>query len=535
MTARTCLPPVMLALAFAPPLYGMQPDLQAPPAAQQPAAQEAKAPTLADVVARLDEGFEKTRVEQKIVGMSVVLVHDQDVLLAKGYGYADLASKAPADEHTVYRVGSITKVFTALAMMQLRDAGKLNLDDPIEKYLPEFKIKSRFPDARPLTFRQVASHYSGLPTEAPLPYSFQNVPAFPRTEELIASLGNSELQAPVNTQSIYSNLGYNILGLAVERIAQQPYADYVTQHVLRPLEMKRSAFVVTEELKESLATGYRAADASGTHAVAPYADHGQASGMLYSSVEDIAEILKLQFREGPAGGRQILGSSALREMTAPLFVADQEDDPERFWQYGNGLSWHLQTDKGLQFVQKRGGTNGFSTVMIFHSRHKLGAAVFTNIECNPLDIALRPLVELAPVFKRLEDESRTRAAKASVPGLRKYAGTYRLKNDGGSTPPGDEVIFAVAGWRASGPFGVLDPGATSGINLNMRIPKLGSPEFRISQEVQDGVFLERWGEHSFRIMSDTFEFDFLHFVEGDHGEITGFRWRTYSFEKAKPQ
>lgn len=499
-------------------------------ARQNPDGQKSeRPPSVADVVAKLDEEFEKIRVQQKIVGMSVVIVHDQDVLLSKGYGYADLARKTPADNQTVYRVGSITKVFTALAMMQLRDAGKLNLDDPIEKYLPEFKIKSGFPDARPVTFRQVASHYSGLPTEAPMPYSFQDVPVFPSTEELIASLADSELQVPVNTQSIYSNLGYNILGLAVERIAQQPYAAYVTEHILQPLGMKQSGFVVTEELKKSLATGYRAADASSTHAVAPYADHGQASGMLYSSVEDIAEILKLQFREGPAGGKQILGSSALREMTAPLFVAnDDASDPERFWRYGNGLSWHMQTEKGLQFNQKRGGTNGFSTVMIFNSRHKLGAAVFTNIECNPLDIALTPLVELAPVFQRLEDESRAQAVKDSVPALRKYVGTYRLKDDGGSRPPCDEVVFRVAGWRSSSPL----KGSMSGTNLNMRIPKLGSPEFRIYQG--DDVFLERWRDQTFRIMSDTFEWDFLHFVEGNNGEIVGFRWRTYFFERTKP-
>jgi CubicO group peptidase (beta-lactamase class C family) len=503
-----------------------------PPAGTQPGGDEKAARSLAEVVAKLDEEFEKIRVQQKIVGMSVVIVHDQDVLLAKGYGYADMASKTPADKQTVYRVGSITKVFTALAMMQLRDAGKLNLDDPIEKYLPEFKIKSRSPDARPVTFRQVASHYSGLPTEAPLPYSFQDVPVFPSTEELIASLANSELQVPVNTKSIYSNLGYNILGLAVERIARQPYADYVMEHIIQPLGMKQSGFVVTEQLKKSLATGYRAADESGTHAVAPYCAHGQASGMLYSSVEDIAEILKLQFRQGPAGGTQILGSSSLREMTAPMFIVNNDDaDPERFWRYGNGLSWHMQTDKGLQFNQKRGGTNGFSTVIVFNSRHKLGAAVFTNIEFNPLDIAINALVELAPVFKRLEEESRVQAVKDSVPALRKYVGTYRLKDDGGSRPPCDEVVFAVAGWKSSGPLG-LD-GSTSGTNLNMRIPKLASPEFRVYQG--NDVFLERWGDdHTFRIMSDTFEFDLLHFVEGDDRKITGFRWRTYLFEKAKP-
>jgi CubicO group peptidase (beta-lactamase class C family) len=420
-------------------------------------------------------------------------------------------------------------VFTALALMQLRDAGKVNLDDPIEKYLPEFKIESHLPDARPLTFRQVASHYSGLPTEAPLPYRYQDVPVFPRTEELIASLANTELQVPANTKSIYSNLGYNILGLAVERIAQQPYADYVMEHILQPLGMKQSGFVVTEELEKSLATGYGAADESGNHDVAPYAAYGQASGMLYSSVEDIAEILKLQFRQGPAGGRQILGSSALREMTAPLFVANDDDDPEWFWRYGNGISWHMETEKGLQFNQKRGGTNGFSTVMVFNSRHKLGAAVFTNIECNPLDIAITPLVELAPVFKRLEDESRAEAVKASVPALRKYVGTYRLTGNAEDRPPFDEVFFRVASWQSSGPLGLA--GGMSGTNLNMRIPKLESPEFKVYQG--DDVFLERWrDDHTFRIMSDTFEFDLLHFVEGDNGRIVGFRWRTYDFEKA---
>jgi CubicO group peptidase (beta-lactamase class C family) len=406
----------------------------------------------------------------------------------------------------------------------------VSLDDPIEKYVPEFKIESRFPDARPVTFRQVASHYSGLPTEAPLPYSYQDVFTFPSTEELIASLEHSELQAPVNTRSIYSNLGYNILGLAVERIAQRPYADYVMEHILQPLGMEHSGFIVTGEVRKLLATGYRAADASGTHAVAPYADHGQASGMLYSSVEDMAELLKLQFREGPAGGNQVLGSSALREMTAPLFVAnDDASDPERFWRYGNGLSWHMQTDKGLQFNQKRGGTNGFSTVIVFNSRHKLGIAVFTNIECNPLDIALTPLLELAPVFQRMEEQSYAETVKASAPALRKYVGTYWLKSGVENDPPCDEVVLAVAQWRASTALFTALGGSTWGINLSMRIPN-PPPDFRIDRG--DDVFLEHWREQTFRIMSDTFEHDFLHFVEGANGEIVGFRWRTYYFEKA---
>lgn len=136
-------------------------------------------PEIRAVLAELESDIEKARIEKKIAGLSVAIVYDQDVLLSKGFGFADLDKKVPADSATVYRVGSITKVFTALMLMQLRDAGKLSLDDPIEKYLPEFKIKSRFPDARPATFRQVAAHYSGLPIEPPMAIEYENPEKFP--------------------------------------------------------------------------------------------------------------------------------------------------------------------------------------------------------------------------------------------------------------------------------------------------------------------------------------------------------------------
>ena len=480
---------------------------------------ESKAPSLADVVAKIDDQIEKSRLKQKIVGMSVVIVHDQDMLLAKGYGYADLASNTPANSQTVYRVGSITKVFTAVAVMQLRDAGKLNLDDPIEKHLPEFKIKSRFPDARPLTFRQVASHYSGLPMEAPLPYTFQDVTVFPRTEELIASLANTELVCPVDTRFLYSNLGFNILGLAVERIAHEPYADYVTKHILQPLGMKHSGFAVTEELRKSLATGYKAADANDQHAIAPYGAYGQASGMLYSSVEDMAEFLKLQFREGPAGGKQILGSSALREMTAPLFILNNDEvAPDLFWKRGSGIGWQTLTVKALQFNHKRGGLNGFSTDIIFNPRYKLGVAIFTNTECDPFDIGFAPLLRLEPVFKRLEDEARAETAKASVATLRRYEGTYRLKKSDTETPPPfSEVLFVMMDTK-----------------LSMRLRKVTSaPNFRPIY-LEDDVTVEPTGKDAFRIGSDSFENDPVYFVQGAKDEIVGVRWRTYLFEKVNP-
>src|SRR5262249_52395 len=142
---------------------------------------------------------EDARVKEKIPGMSMVIVYDQEVLLASGFGYADLEKQIPADPQTVYRLGSVTKAFTALMLMQLRDDGKLQLDAPIEKSLPDFQIKSRFPDARPATFRQVAAHYSGLPREAPMLHEYQNMDEVPSVEDQLKSLSVSEMLLPAMT------------------------------------------------------------------------------------------------------------------------------------------------------------------------------------------------------------------------------------------------------------------------------------------------------------------------------------------------
>ena len=181
-------------------------------------------PELRAILTELVTDAETARVKAKIPGMSIVIVYDQQVLLARGFGHADLEKKIPADTKTVYRTGSVTKAFTALMLMQLSEAGKLHLDDPIEKYLPEFKIKSRFPDARPATFRQVAAHYSGLPEEAPMLHEYQVTDEFPSIEDQLKSLkdADSEMMIPAMTMYSYSNLGYDIMGLALSRVAKPP-------------------------------------------------------------------------------------------------------------------------------------------------------------------------------------------------------------------------------------------------------------------------------------------------------------------------
>jgi CubicO group peptidase (beta-lactamase class C family) len=134
-------------------------------------------------------------------------------------------------------------------LMQLRDDGKLNLDAPIEKYLPEFKIKSRFTDARPATFRQVAAHYSGLPIEPPMAIEYENPEKFPPVEEQLKSLKDVEMIVPATSQFAYSDLGYNIMDPRPGSHCKQPYTQYVDQHILKALGMNQSGFALTESMK----------------------------------------------------------------------------------------------------------------------------------------------------------------------------------------------------------------------------------------------------------------------------------------------
>ena len=148
-------------------------------------------------------------------------MHDQELIWTKGYGFADVATKRPATPSTVYRIASITKLFTATALMQLRDQGKVHLDDPVRKYLPWFSIKDPFPDDRAITIRHLMTHLAGLPRgSAGLP---EGQRGFASRDQMIGALGQQELAFPTETEFNASNLGWAIAGEVVAQAAGEPY------------------------------------------------------------------------------------------------------------------------------------------------------------------------------------------------------------------------------------------------------------------------------------------------------------------------
>jgi D-alanyl-D-alanine carboxypeptidase len=354
--------------------------------------------------------------ERNLPGLSAGVVYDQALIWSRGFGYADVARKVAADADSIYEIGSITKLFNATMLMQLRDAGKLSLDDPIEKYLPEFRMKSRFPDQRPPTFRQVVSHTAGLPRE----YAFDVGPTgdlqqFPAAV-VLAGISDKEIQYPAYTGFHYSNLGIYVIGQALQRIAGEPYTQYMQEHVFTPLGMDNTGWEYTEAMKPHRAVGYRPAAADGSRQVAPLflpGDFGVSAGGIQSSVKDLAKFLSLQFCDGPAGGAQILGGTSLREMRSSLVPAPN-------WMWGYGIGWEVERYPDHNGICHSGGTLGFASKVRAVSDLKLGFVVLTNQDTDADELSRKAVELLIPAFEAVA----ARRQQQEVPPLPPYASLF---------------------------------------------------------------------------------------------------------------
>lgn len=365
-----------------------------------------------ELVDALIEGEQRDR---KIPGVSAGIVYDQDLIWQRGYGYANLEKQIPADAQTVYRIASITKLFTATMLMKLRDEGKLSLDDPIEKYLPGFSVKSSFADARPPTFRQVVAHSAGLPREGD--HQGWRDMNMPTAEALLESLSRLEMAFPTMVEPKYSNLGIAMMGYALGKIAGQEYGSYVEAHILKPLGMASSGFVRSRYGDDHYAIGYDLT-ADG-FAPSPHWDEQgfRPGGGMYSTVEDITKFIAMQFRDQSAGGNQVLGSSTIREMHMPISVMPD-------FETGFGVGWGIRRVGGHKVIGHSGGLPGYTTNITLVPALKLAAIVFTNTGTNPVEISQKALELLVPVFQRQLARQETPASTEEIASWQPYLGRY---------------------------------------------------------------------------------------------------------------
>lgn len=304
--------------------------------------------------------------EHRLPGTAVGVVHEGKLVWSKGIGFADVAKKQPATPKTLYRIASITKTFTATAVMQLRDAGKVDLDDRALEYLPELKKASGALEQ--LTIRRMLSHESGLQSEPPgtdwTRVEYESDPA-----QTLARAADISTTVPPSTQWKYSNLAYQLLGEIVQRVSGMPYQKYVQTKLLTPLKMTSTAYnPLPARLRPRKATGYEPRFLSDELDVAPEEhDIFGAEGGLWSCVEDLARWLSCQFDPKP-----ILSEETAREMHKPRYLVD--DAWTRAWAIG----WYAVRKDDVIWRMHSGGHFGFITNACFDPEQKVGAIVLLN-------------------------------------------------------------------------------------------------------------------------------------------------------------
>jgi CubicO group peptidase (beta-lactamase class C family) len=324
------------------------------------------------LIARLGRLIRQAQAEKHLPSVAAAALRDGDLVWTDALGLADVESSEEATPDHQYRIASITKTFTAVAVMQLRDAGKLSLDDPLDRHIAG---AAHLP-----ALRLLLSHASGLQRE-PSGRIWETL-TFPSREELVGGLADSEQVLPSGAYRHYSNLGFALLGEVVARVAGTDYESYVDDRVIKPLGLRRT----TWRPEPPVATGYFVDPWTDTAAAEPVSQGRAtaAAGELWSTAPDLCRWAA--FLTDPVD--EVLARDTVDEMHVFQTMTDLEQ-----WTVGHGLALMLMRKGERIFSGHSGGHLGFLSNVAAHRPTRTGAAVVTNSSAGVAITALG--VELA--------------------------------------------------------------------------------------------------------------------------------------------
>jgi len=310
---------------------------------------------------------------ESIPGIMAMIVHNQDVIWSEAIGKSNMEKNTKTELSTVCSICSITKTFTAVAIMKLVDEGKIKLDDKVKDILPHYTVVQKYPEGGAVTIRSLLSHSSGLPRGSGHHYwSAPDFP-FPSTRELNSSLKSLETQRPVGADLQYSNLGYALLGQIIEKVSGTSYGEYLKKHVLNPLQMHGS-HVDVQDFLPGKAMGYSAinrnlsrkeVNAYSTKAISPGAG-------LYTTIEDLARYATWQFRLRDATTTEILRPSTLKKMHQ---VQSKSDNGFRTWGFGFEV---FKDAAGNPWISHGGICPGYVSYLKIDLTHKMAYGIMVN-------------------------------------------------------------------------------------------------------------------------------------------------------------
>jgi CubicO group peptidase (beta-lactamase class C family) len=370
-----------------------------------------------ELEAFLDDFFTKEMAKEHVPGAAVALVKDGKILFSKGYGYADLEKKIPVvPDKTLFRVGSISKLFTTTAVLQLVEQGKLKLDDDVNKYLKRFQVKNSYP--KPITVAHLLTHTDGFD-------SGWGIGAFARRASEMTPLGDFLAKRlpprilPSGEVFLYSDVGMNLAGYLLEEISGVPFAQYIEQNILQPLDMRRSSFVqpLPPQLASDLAVGYKYKN--GTYFRRPFAFSNTFAGNgMMATVTDIAQFALAQLQNGRYGTAQILNEATVREMHRRQFTHHPS-------MIGSGYGFYEDSIGNKLAILHNGRLNGYTSKLVLLPDQNLGLIVTCNNNPTPLNDEL--IDEFLARYYPVKDKSTppSQRSSSSQQLIQKLSGTYR--------------------------------------------------------------------------------------------------------------
>jgi len=309
--------------------------------------------------------------EKKLPALSIALVDGRQTVWARGFGLADPANRTPATAQTPYRVASVSKLFTDVAVMQLVEAGRVALDTPVTRYVPEFHPANPF--GEPITLRELLSHRSGLVREPPVGNYFD--PTSPTLAATALSLDSTALVYAPGTTTKYSNAAIALAGYVVERVTGEPFARRLQESVLDPLGMTGSSFAPGPDLLGRRARG-QMFTTDGRTFDAPTFPLGIApAAELTTTMLDLARFLSALFAGGVGPNGRVLADSTLAAMWGVQFGRAGQTS-------GFGLGFQISQLDGHPWIGHDGWHYGFGTELAALPRDGLGVAVSTTVDAG---------------------------------------------------------------------------------------------------------------------------------------------------------
>ena len=310
-------------------------------------------------------------------GASVLVIKDGETLLRKGYGMANIDAGQPSSPESIYRIGSITKQFTAIAILKLAQENKLSLQDDINRYFPEFTEKK-------ITIEHLLQHTSGIK-------SYTSIPSLLTPEKKKAGITQKELLEVLKNEApdfepgeyfSYNNSGYYLLGMIIEKVSGQKYKDYISEHLLEPLKMKNT-FISDKKLPDEVAVGYQITEegnlelADFVHSSLPFS-----AGALYSTVDDL-----WKWNQG-ISSYKVVKKEWLDKAWAPLTLTSGKQES-----YGYG--WFLDRFNGKKVIAHGGAIDGYGSAALYEPESKIFVCILNNGSRNNIDAYAYDLMQMA--------------------------------------------------------------------------------------------------------------------------------------------